>query len=137
MEIHTKLNCGDVAFVLDGFDGILERTVGQVRVTVTNSNGDPDSMFDNYKPQSGREEKYMCEETGIGSGSIYTLGEHIFATREEALVGLEARREKHKEEIEQREKWKREQIESRKRQVFREMAELGIPFPSAHNEEPK
>lgn len=71
-------------------------TIGQVRVEVTNSEGvnggytrpEVDVAFDNYKPQKNWLEQYMCIETGIGSGSVYTLGVHIFATKEEAESAL-------------------------------------------------
>jgi len=61
-----------------------ELTVGQVRVCYTNSKGrgNPDEMFDNFKPQHSYEETYMCDETGVGSGQVYTLGKNMFATRE-------------------------------------------------------
>ena len=58
--------------------------VGQVRVEITKSEGVPgEEVFDNYKPQSNREEQYMCNETGIGSGTLYNA-EDLFATKGEA-----------------------------------------------------
>jgi ribosomal protein L37AE/L43A len=61
------------------------RTVGRIEIQVTDSPGYPSEInADNYKAQKGRAEKYMCIETGIGSGSVYTLNEHIFATKAEA-----------------------------------------------------
>ena len=81
MNITTKFSCGDLVWVWNGSPQRVR--VGQVRVQVTDSQGDPDSMFDNRKPQSGREESYMVDESGIGSGCVYSLGKDIFATREE------------------------------------------------------
>lgn len=61
-----------------------EMTIGQVRVSITDSPGDGDSVFSNYGPQHGREEQYMCIESGIGSGSLY-YADDLFATEAEAL----------------------------------------------------
>ena len=51
-----------------------EMIIGQVRFCYTGkSKGyDPDSIFNNYGPQDENyEEEYMCQETGVGSGSIH------------------------------------------------------------------
>jgi hypothetical protein len=85
MDIKTKFSCGDKAWTFSGSHSE-EMTIGSIEVTVTNSAGDDGQMFDNYKSQSGYVEKYMCTETGIGSGSVYTLNEHIFGTKEECDV---------------------------------------------------
>ena len=93
MNITTRFSCGDLVWV---WNGSAQRVrVGQVRVQVTDSRGDPDSIFDNLKPQSGREESYMVDKTGIGSGSVYFLGKDIFATLEECESA-------HSEEIEKK-----------------------------------
>ena len=57
-------------------------TIGQVGVIVTDSYGliEP-GQFHNYSPQKAREERYMCVETGIGSGNVYS--EHDLWTTEE------------------------------------------------------
>jgi len=83
MKIETTFSCGDKAWVFSDSAPEL-RTIGQVRVIFTDSPGveQEDIVFDNYAKQSGYEEEYMCIETGIGSGSVYTLNEHIFPTRE-------------------------------------------------------
>ena len=89
----TTFSCGDSVWV---WNGSAQRVrVGQVRVQVTDSQGDPDSISDNLKPLSGREESYMVDETGIGSGCVYSLGKDIFATREECESA-------HSEEIEKK-----------------------------------
>jgi len=82
MKIETAFSCGDKAWVF-GKAGSELRTIGQVQVIFTDSPGveQEDIVFDNYKKQSGYDERYMCIETGVGSGSVYTLNEHIFATR--------------------------------------------------------
>lgn len=84
MEIKTTFNCGDKAWV---FNDAPERlTIGQIKVEFTDSPGIGETIFDNYKPKKGMTEKYMCVESGIGSGRVYTLGEHIFATEAECIA---------------------------------------------------
>ena len=98
MNITTKFSCGDSVWV---WNGSAQRVrVGQVRVQVTDSQGDPDSMFDNRKPQSGREESYMVDESGIGSGCVYSLGKDIFATREECVLAHAAEIERQRIAVE-------------------------------------
>jgi hypothetical protein len=83
MQITTRFNLGDRAFVT--YDGVpRELTIGQVRVEATDSPGYGETIFGNYQPQKGYVEQYMCVETGIGSGSLFTLGKHIFGTYKEA-----------------------------------------------------
>ena len=66
-------------------------TVGQVRVEITNSPGmHGGERFDNYKAQEGREESYMCVETGVGSGAIYYT-DTLYASAEEAIAECEKR----------------------------------------------
>ena len=108
VKIETIFSCGDKAFIVCGHygDDIKEYTVGQVRVEVTNSKGIDDSMFDNYKPQTSYKEVIMCEETGIGSGSLFTAGETAFATMDEAIAGQQVIRTKYAKQIEEREAYK-------------------------------
>jgi len=59
-------------------------TVGQIRIEATKSVGmDTILEFDNYSPQEGYEEVYMCEETGIRSGSLWNAN-HLFPDIESA-----------------------------------------------------
>lgn len=91
MEITTKYSCGDKVWVYLDYAQTL--TIGQVRVKHTESAGvdggyvEPNLavQFDNYKPQSDREEEYMCVETGIGSGSVWRL-DRLFDSKEECEV---------------------------------------------------
>ena len=83
MRYNSKLSNGDKAFVItfscNGVPMIANLTVGKVIIEDTNSTGRPgEEFFDNYKPQNHYVEHYMCVETGIGSGSIYEYGKHIF-----------------------------------------------------------
>jgi hypothetical protein len=84
MQINTKFSNGDKGWAFN--DGCAELlTIGQVRVEITDSPGTGDGMFSNYGPQKSHVEQYMCVETGIGSGSVYTLGVHIFETEDECI----------------------------------------------------
>lgn len=83
MKLYSRFNCGDKVWCTNG-KGVAELTVGQVRIKVTDSPGTSDTIFENYRPQTGRKESYMCVETGINSGSVYTLDKNIFATKNEA-----------------------------------------------------
>jgi hypothetical protein len=109
MEIKTKFSCGDKAWTCSGSYSE-EMTIGRVEVTVTQSTGDDEQMFDNYKSQSGYVEKYMCTESGIGSGSVYTLGEHIFETKEECDAANAERLAKQKAEQEGARIYRRDQL---------------------------
>lgn len=74
MNIETTFNLGDKGWVL--YDGYVKQvTVGQVSV-IYRIPGSEISWGEQYR------EECMCIETGIGSGSVYTAGEHIFTTRE-------------------------------------------------------
>jgi hypothetical protein len=76
------------AIVNDG-RAVKELTVGQVQVTYVDSPGrEGETMFNNYMPQQDYKEQYMCVETGIGSGSVFTLGKNIFTTEELAWAKL-------------------------------------------------
>jgi len=93
MKIETKFSCGDKAWVPQQISRgrfiPVEVTVGQVRAEYTDSPGRPgEDLFYNYMTQKEYKEQYMCVETGIGSGSIYTLNEHIFATEDECREAI-------------------------------------------------
>lgn len=119
MIIETTFKPGDKGWVF--FDSVRQLTIGKVTVEITDSPGmDDEETFDNYKPQRGRKESYMCVETGIGSGTVYTLGEHIFTTREaceqanaERLAEIAAENKRRKEEMRKAEA--REEADLRRR----------------------
>jgi hypothetical protein len=90
----TKLSLGKTAFVVSGgLDPVvLEMTVGQIRVIQTM----PGKTI--WADQPCYVEEYMCVETGVGSGQIYTYGKSIFATSKEAEVVVAiAKQRQHKE----------------------------------------
>ena len=80
----TKLKLGGEAFgVIGGLDPTIKRlTVGQIRVTETLPSAWRFTEDPCYK------EEYMCVETGVGSGTIWTYGKNIFATEAEAQIGV-------------------------------------------------
>lgn len=80
----TKLKLGGEAFgVSGGLDPTIQRlTVGQIRVTETL----PGARF--FSEEPCYKEEYMCAETGVGSGTVWTYGKNIFATEAEAQAGV-------------------------------------------------
>ena len=87
MKIETKFSNGDLVYaVSSAFPSKIWRvngplTIGQVRVTITDSPGlEGENLFDNYMAQKGTEEEYMCIETGIGSGTLWSV-EKLFQTK--------------------------------------------------------
>lgn len=90
MEITTKFSPRDRVWYINGNKMPEQGTIGQVRVELTDSEGmSEDTIFDNYKPQKERVEQYMLVETGIGSGRVYTLDVHVFATESECAAKIE------------------------------------------------
>lgn len=90
MKIESRFSPGDKAYCMVGHDGVEMLTIGQVSIEITDSPGMPgESMFDNYKPQNKQSEKYMCVESGIGSGSVFTLGESIFDNAIDAIAAYQ------------------------------------------------
>lgn len=72
---------------------IRKLTIGQIRILIAESRGTTDAQgnvlykdgngFSNYSPISKREEQYMCVETGIGSGIVYSV-EDLFEIESDA-----------------------------------------------------
>jgi hypothetical protein len=91
-KFNTQYSPGDVVYTIippnkyQGTGWLVapeQITIGRVRVEMTDTpgNGDPDEIFDNYKPQKSYEESYMAVETGIGSGRVYPQG-WLFFTKD-------------------------------------------------------
>jgi hypothetical protein len=86
MKLESHFSPGDKAWVFDGDMASLV-TVGQIRLTLTDSKGIPgETLFSNYMAHKGFVEEYMCVETGIKSGSIWTYGKNIFSSEAECLA---------------------------------------------------
>ena len=96
MEINTEFSCGDKAFVIRfakpdyiNEPRVQEVTVGKVEVEVVDSPGRPGEVtFHNYMPQKSYKESYMMVECGVGSGSVFTLGENVFKTEYECKSAI-------------------------------------------------
>ena len=126
MKIETRFSPGDLAWVFDGSVGANRLTIGQVRVTVTDSPGLGATTFHNFKAQQGRVEEYMCVETGIGSGTVYTLDQTIFADEAQCLSANAARIKAQREAAEER---RAENIAQAQRAIAaatRELQRLGV-----------
>ena len=133
MKIETQFSCGDKGFVW-GEGGVRLLTVGQVRVTVTDTPGiEQDGIqFDNYKAASGHTEEYMCVETGIGSGSLYTLGVHIFKEESDCIAANAENIARVRAEIEARVKRERDALLSRETSLRRQLANIEALKQEAH-----
>lgn len=143
MKIETAFSCGDKGWTFDYETGrIKQRTIGQVRVEYTQSPGigdgwmegsvasysggySGDGVADNYQPKEPETvETYMCVETGIGSGSVYTLGEHIFLNEEDCRIANVERLAEIQKEKQARAEWERKDAERRLALLQYEMASL-------------
>ena len=90
MKFESRFDIGGKVFV--PINGISTQvTIGKVTIEHTDSKGRPgEDLFDNYKPQKKYKETYMCDETGVGSGSCWELGRSIFATEAECEQAIMA-----------------------------------------------
>lgn len=80
----TKLALGATAFGVEGGldPQVLRLTVGQVRIYETH----PKYRF--YDDDGCYKEEYMCVETGVGSGTLWTYGKNIFSNEADAQRGV-------------------------------------------------
>lgn len=118
MKFNSKLNIGDKLYAYAHGGGyVQELTIGQIRIKHTDSKGvRPTSGYvqgDNYKPQKEYEECYMCEETGINGGNVYTLGIHAWLTREECEIA-------HSEDIKHKNRLAQEELRRKEDYALRE-----------------
>ena len=74
----VKSRVGDVWIVKE-----TPLTIGCVQIDVRESVGTEDGLGDNYKPQHSYRERYMCVETGIGTGKMYGIFD-LFEDKESA-----------------------------------------------------
>jgi len=92
MKFESAFNIGDKVWVWDfECNCAFPVTIGQIKITHTDSKGrGAGEFFDNFKPQRKYTEEYMMEETGIGSGNVYTLNRNVFKTKEECEKAKES-----------------------------------------------
>lgn len=68
-------------------------TIGQVQISYTGKTEGLSEAFDNFKSQDEKtEERYMCVESGIGSGSVYYVAD-LYPSREKAQAECDKRNE--------------------------------------------
>jgi hypothetical protein len=89
MKLESEFSCGDFAYCIIKGERVETLTIGRVMIEFTDSPGIPGTPFENYKPQKSYKETYMCVETGVSSGSLYTLNENIFNSLEKAEFALQ------------------------------------------------
>lgn len=85
MQFNSAFACGDHGWVVNGAE-VRHLTIGRVQITETHSPGTTKELYSNYSAQDDYSEEYMCVETGVGSGDVYTLGKDIFTTEAAAVA---------------------------------------------------
>ena len=125
MKFETTFAHGDLLWAFDG-DKVVQRTVGKIRIKSTNSQGDAGAVFDSEKPQREYVEEYMCEESGINSGSIYRLGKTAFATREECEKAFAKVISAKKAVAQEQARLKREMLIADKEHHLRQLALIAV-----------
>ena len=85
MKFDSKFDIKEVVLVvLDGKP--IKATVGRILIDITDSPGRTgEKVFVNYKPKKKYIERYMCVETGIGTGQVYEAGKNIFKLDDKCL----------------------------------------------------
>lgn len=116
----TKLKLGGRAFgVTSGIDPyITNLTVGQIRVTETLpalKSVDEDVCY---------KEEYMCIETGVGSGTIWTYGKNIFATELDAQAGVVKVQQAAYKERAARDAWREKEADRKRAEDLRTLERL-------------
>lgn len=87
MNIETKFSCGDSIWIARNTGVVGPFLIGKISVEyIASQEGpDPDSIFGNVGRQAEKYvERYMCFETGIGTGTCWDF-ENCFATEQEAI----------------------------------------------------
>lgn len=124
----THLSLGQTAFVVGAYTEcdyrVVTMTVGQIRVQTTTPKY-------RYYDDPLFLEQYMCIETGIGSGRIYTFGKDIFATEDDAKRGVTAHEQKAHKERARRDEHMRKQRELDEERDRRELERLKKKFETA------
>ena len=123
----TKLKLGGAAFgVSGGLDPSVQRlTVGQIRVTETLPGARLFSEDPCYK------EEYMCVETGVGSGAIWTYGKNIFATEAEAQTGVIAHQQAAYKQRAERDAYRAQEAERQRQNDLRTLERLKQQYEAA------
>jgi hypothetical protein len=123
----TKLKLGGEAFgVSGGLDPTIQRlTVGQIRVTETL----PCARF--FSEEPCYKEEYMCVETGVGSGTLWTYGKNIFATEAEAQTGVIAHQQAAYKQRAERDAYRAQEAERQRQNDLRTLERLKQQYEAA------
>jgi hypothetical protein len=120
----TKIPLGKIGYVVRN-DGeynfyVKEMEVGKVTIEQVHPKATSKYVYDPaYK------ESYMCFETGVESGTVYTYGEHIFATKEDAEnIGIVKHKQRAHKEIARRDEHIAQQKEIARAREIRELVRL-------------
>lgn len=101
----TKLKLGGRAYGVSGWldPVVTPLTVGQIRIlqTLPSARG--------LGAETCYVEEYMCIETGVGGGTVWTYGKNIFATEADAQIGVIVAQQAAYKERAARDKYKAEQ----------------------------
>jgi hypothetical protein len=128
----TKLKLGGQAFGVGGWldPTIQVLTVGQICVTETLPGHDVRRDEPVYK------EEYMCLETGVGGGTIWTFGRNIFATLDDAEAGVIAHRQAAHKHIAARDALAAAEAERQRAADLATLARLTAQYGSPNGEAP-
>jgi hypothetical protein len=120
----TKIKLGECGFVVRGHLEyyVQEMEVGKVTIEQLHpkhaSNGNPVYI-----------EKYMCVDTGIGSGSFYYYGKDIFSTRKDAEeIGVVKYKQRAHKQIAKRDAYLAKQQEHQRIMELRQLEVLKAKY---------
>jgi hypothetical protein len=127
-EFNTNIKLGELGYVIRS-DGnynyyVKPMIVGQVRVVRTHPK---------YRSNIGNnplfQEEYMCEGTGIGGGSLYTYGDHIFSTEADAInIGIVKHKQRAYKQIAMRDEQAAKWAAETKARELRQLEELKAKY---------
>jgi len=132
--IYPNIRLGDIGYVVQCNYSTYEVYVKEMKVGKV--------TIEEYHPNVVRydepyyAEKYMCFETGVGTGTVYYFGVDIFASREDAEnVGVVNRKQKlHKQIAERNAMLEREAKEKMEREL-RQLQELKAKYENVAGSE--
>lgn len=126
MIFDSHFNCGDTAWIFYGrcYAGAQEATVGQIRFEYTDTVLYEDDETGYGEPVKTLKEVYMCKETGVGSGTLLTYGEHIFKTKEECEAAYADKIAEQEREKLERVEYQKQQKLGKEKQLRAELAEI-------------
>jgi hypothetical protein len=126
---NTKIKLGNIGYVVTCNYNTYEVYIKEMEVGKV--------QIEQYHPKVDRYnellyvERYMCFETGVGSGTVYTYGTSIFATREEAEnIGVVKERQRLHKDIERTKIMLENRAKEKKERELRQLQELKAKYES-------